>query len=1416
MYVYSWTADETQERTQIRCYGIDADGKTVALIISDFTPYVYIELPSTSDWKEVARLVEADLANKAIIIRVLTKQHLYNSKKQGKFIFCQCASRRHINTISFMIKQNKYRGHSLTIHEEQATSVLQLVSLRQVPMATWMSYSGTVMDDDLRQTSCDIELDVSWKDIGPSPSHGSVQPKMLAFDLEVNSEVMNAMPCNKPLDIIFQISCVFKQGESRRKILLTLEGTDLDSPLLDGIEVMAYECEEDLLLGFIELVKKEKPHVITGYNILMFDITYLINRCERYGMLDDLQMMGFNQVFPACQKSIRWSSSAFKNQEYTFIDWEGILLLDLLPIIRRDYKFDNYKLDTVASNLIGSEKDPVDYKEIFAAFRTKKMARVGKYCVQDSNLCIDLAEHIHCWVSLSEMAVVCKVSMFALYTQGQQVKIYSQVYDYCLRKNIVVTSNGYECKTNERYLGAYVMDPVPGHYENVIPLDFCLAGDGLVSLGNGLSKRIDSLITNHTVLAWDSDKKGLDLFATYNGLQSKGEKETVCVTLQDGRKIIATPDHKFLLEDETWCEAQNLAGKRVKCGVEYCEDIVGDDEEDYEFNGWCMITQRDRILAFSRVLGYVLADGCICSEAYFGTKHDAMVFIEDLKLIAGDMKYRSITMRCRTTSKGTKYSVELPRCISRIFGNLDGIMIGKRETQPLMLPSFLETCPKSVLREFIAGLFGGAATAPVLSNGDFCGVTFAWDNCFKDSIDHVFSQLKNMLKKFGFDGTYHVSEVKKGSQFVDTNKRYKGKLAFARTSLDFLKQIGIRYCINKSNKLSVAASYGRLVPIDEFCDQANREIGFRTNIDANAFVQEIGAKSWFDLHSYTVKTHDDVIPTLSYKVLSVAPNGKVPVYDISVSKAHCFLYSGIVTKNCSLYPSVIIAYNICYSTFVVESEAKKLSPNQYNTFEWEDHLGCEHDPQIIEIAAVTKKIDALERRIADEVSARNEAKGAEKKRIQERINKLREKQRPLRKTRVVLKKGKPTERVDAEGNTFSGVICANRKYRFLKKEIKQGVIPTIIQNLLDSRKRVKQEMKTCSHAEKVVLDKKQLAYKVSANSQYGAMGVRKGMLPFMPGAMCVTYLGRQAIQKAGELVCSKYNGQWIYTDTDSTYVLFPHLTTTQELWDYAVYVAKQVSDEFPEDMTLEFEQAIYTKFVILSKKRYMYLSADRDGNCDGKIGKRGVVLARRDNSKLLRTLYEQVISMTFAGCSTNEIEMYIIEHISDMFRGLIPYDQYVATKSIRSIEDGEQKVGNYKVKALPADETERDKILDGRTDRQYYIDSCPAQVQLAERMRLRGFPVDVGSRMEFVVIDKPGVSKLGTKLEDVNYFLKRKRWLNLDYLYYLKSLVNPLDQLLTVTTGIDNFLDTQYAYRSCYSTVIAEIKKLGAPRFRRR
>ena len=92
------------------------------------------------------------------------------------------------------------------------------------------------------------------------------------------------------------------------------------------------------------------------------------------------------------------------------------------------------------------------------------------------------------------------------------------------------------------------------------------------------------------------------------------------------------------------------------------------------------------------------------------------------------------------------------------------------------------------------------------------------------------------------------------------------------------------------------------------------------------------------------------------------------------------------------------------------------------------------------------------------------------------------------------------------------------EYKFYKKQM--GVVPSLLQNLLDQRNATKKLLKATKNNPflQAVLDKRQLAYKLSANSVYGALGVNVGYLPNKICAMSCTAMGRESIKRSAEWV----------------------------------------------------------------------------------------------------------------------------------------------------------------------------------------------------------------------------------------------------------------------------------------------------------
>merc|ERR1719277_123404 len=119
--------------------------------------------------------------------------------------------------------------------------------------------------------------------------------------------------------------------------------------------------------------------------------------------------------------------------------------------------------------------------------------------------------------------------------------------------------------------------------------------------------------------------------------------------------------------------------------------------------------------------------------------------------------------------------------------------------------------------------------------------------------------------------------------------------------------------------------------------------------------------------------------------------------------------------------------------------------------------------------------------------------------------------------------------------------------KFVKASSRRGLLPMILEELLAARKRAKKEMKEATDPlTKMVLNGRQLALKISANSVYDFTGATVGVLPCLQISSSVTAFGRTMIDHTKKMVEEKYTIQngyahdavVVYGDTDSVMCKF--------------------------------------------------------------------------------------------------------------------------------------------------------------------------------------------------------------------------------------------------------------------------------------
>ena len=121
-------------------------------------------------------------------------------------------------------------------------------------------------------------------------------------------------------------------------------------------------------------------------------------------------------------------------------------------------------------------KDDVSPQDIFRLHRESAEGRaiVGKYCLQDCDLVIDLYKKLETFNNAMSMANVCTVPVTYIFTRGQGIKIESLIFKFCKERNIVipVLPVPSQAEANDSYEGAIVLDPEPGFY-SVSPIGVC-------------------------------------------------------------------------------------------------------------------------------------------------------------------------------------------------------------------------------------------------------------------------------------------------------------------------------------------------------------------------------------------------------------------------------------------------------------------------------------------------------------------------------------------------------------------------------------------------------------------------------------------------------------------------------------------------------------------------------------------------------------------------------------------------------------------------------------------------------------------------------------------------------------------------------------------------------------------------------
>ena len=335
----------------------------------------------------------------------------------------------------------------------------------------------------------------------------------------------------------------------------------------------------------------------------------------------------------------------------------------------------------------------------------------------------------------------------------------------------------------------------------------------------------------------------------------------------------------------------------------------------------------------------------------------------------------------------------------------------------------------------------------------------------------------------------------------------------------------------------------------------------------------------------------------------------------------------------------------------------------------------------------------------------------------------------------------------------------------------KSIMPAILEELLkarsDTRKQAKGEKDPFMQN---ILDKRQLGYKVTANSLYGQCGARTSTFYEKDVAASTTATGRTMITYAKRMIEEIYkdlvyetklgpalcNAECIYGDTDSVFYTF-HLedpVTKEKIrgkraLEMTIEIAQETADLCSQflkpPMALTYEKTLMP-FILLSKKRYVGMLYEEDPN-KGKLKYMGLVLKRRDNCDLVKDIYGGVLNILMKETETIQSAVdFLHKSLNELIDGKVPMDKLMITKALRSDYKNPQQI---------------------------------AHRVLADRMGKRdpGNKPKPGDRIKYVYVVNPDKKALqGEKIETPEFIIEKK--IPIDYTHYITNqLMKPLQQL---------------------------------------
>ncbi|KAM6954386.1 DNA polymerase zeta catalytic subunit [Aplochiton taeniatus] len=338
------------------------------------------------------------------------------------------------------------------------------------------------------------------------------------------------------------------------------------------------------------------------------------------------------------------------------------------------------------------------------------------------------------------------------------------------------------------------------------------------------------------------------------------------------------------------------------------------------------------------------------------------------------------------------------------------------------------------------------------------------------------------------------------------------------------------------------------------------------------------------------------------------------------------------------------------------------------------------------------------------------------------------------------------------------ITISSNGIAYVKSSVRKGVLPSMLEEILNTRVMVKQSMKSNKEDKALMrlLHARQLGLKLIANVTFGYTSANySGRMPSVEVGDSIVHKARETLERAIKMVndTKKWGARVVYGDTDSLFVLLKG-ATKEQAFKIGNEIAEAVTATNPKPVKLKFEK-VYLPCVLQTKKRYvgyMYESPDQK---EAVFDAKGIETVRRDGCPAVSKILERSIKLLFETRDISQVKQYVQRQCVKVLEAKASMQDLIFAKEYRGIAS-------------------------------YRPGACVPALELTRRMMVhdRRLEPRVGERVPYVIVyGTPGVPLIQLVRRPLEVLQDAGLRLNATY-YITKQILPPLSRLFQLI-GVD-------------------------------